>query len=125
LLLLTSLLLSPEMVNGVPDVVGIPACCCWLHYFFKRPCFCWHLYCVGAPAVACVTAVARVPDVASIPAVARVLMVTDVLNVAGLPATDGVLGIFGLLLLPSSPLLLDVLLLAFLQCRVPDPKACG
>jgi hypothetical protein len=35
------------------------------------------------------------------------------------------LAFFGVLLLPSSPLLLDVLLLAFVQCRVPDPKSCS
>jgi hypothetical protein len=27
-------------VNGIPAVVRLPAGCCWLHYFFKRPCFC-------------------------------------------------------------------------------------
>ncbi len=26
-------------VNGVPAVAGLPICCCWLHYFDKRPCF--------------------------------------------------------------------------------------
>ncbi len=36
------------MVNGVPDVVGLPECRCWLHYFCKRPCFCWHSYCASA-----------------------------------------------------------------------------
>jgi hypothetical protein len=35
-------LFSAAAVN--PDVIGLPVCCCWFHYFYKRPCFCWQPY---------------------------------------------------------------------------------
>ncbi len=34
------------------DVNSVLACCYWLHYFRKHPCFCWRPYCVGRLLVA-------------------------------------------------------------------------
>ncbi len=97
-------------VNGVPAVVGTPACCRKLHYFCKRPCFSRRSYCVGASVAmlsfsllhaadvtvsACVTPVACASVVADIAAVARVPLVHDVLTVAGHPGIAGVTGVVG------------------------------
>ncbi len=53
--------------NGVPDVFGLPAWCCWLHYF----CFCWCPYCACGPVVAFTLAAACVPAIAVILYIAR------------------------------------------------------
>ncbi len=47
-------------VNGVHAVVGLLACCCWLHYCRKHPCFWWRPYCSGGPVVAFIPAIACV-----------------------------------------------------------------
>ncbi len=96
-------------VDGVPAVVGLPACCRRFHYFCKRPCFCRSSHCVGAPvlllflllhaadvtASACVIPVACASAVADIAAVARVPLVHDVLTVAGHHGIAGVTVIVG------------------------------
>jgi hypothetical protein len=103
-------------VNGVSAVVGLPACCCWLHYFCKHLCFCWHPYCVGGPVVAFIPDVACVhtivvilaccwshcyclhhccclhPSISGIP-IAGAPFFSDILTVAGLPAIAGMRGV--------------------------------
>ncbi len=35
--------------TDVPDVVGVPQCCCWLPYICKHPCSWWCSYCWQHP----------------------------------------------------------------------------
>jgi hypothetical protein len=51
--------------TSVPAVVGLPACCCWLHYFCKYPCLCLRLFCVRGPVVAFISAIACISAVVS------------------------------------------------------------
>ncbi len=40
-------LAAVDNAAAVISVVCLPACSCWLHYFWKCPCFCWRPYCVS------------------------------------------------------------------------------
>jgi hypothetical protein len=62
--------------------MGLPPCCCRLHWFCKHHCFWWRPYCVVGPVVAFIPAVACVPAVACIPAVVSGHDTAVILNVA-------------------------------------------
>ncbi len=94
-------------VNSVPDVVGLPACCCRLH-LCKQSQFCWSPYYFSRPVVAFIPAVACISAVVSSHASAVILAQL----VAGLPASLHLLAF--LLLLASLWLLMFLLLLASL-----------
>ncbi len=78
--------------NGVPVVVGLPAC--WLHYLCKNSCFFWHPWCIGCPVVAFTPAVACIPAVVSNHDIAVILAVTvaGVTVVACVTAVDCICG---------------------------------
>ncbi len=115
-------------VNGVPTVVGLPACCCWLQYFWKHSCFCWRPSTVLAfllmlsfllLVVACVTAVACISAVAGIPDVAEVPLAFDVLTVVGLPAIAAVPSVVGV------PAIAFLLAIAFLPAVAGVPAVAA
>jgi hypothetical protein len=88
-------------VNGVPAVVGLSACCCWLTTFVRI--FSCRPYCVGSPVVA------FIPDVACGPAVVAVMILLLsflLLLVAGITNVGS-----------SLILLVCLLLLAFLHLK--------
>jgi hypothetical protein len=98
-------------VNSVPDVVGLPACCCRLH-LCKHPQFCWSTHYFSRPVLAFIPAVAWISAVVGSHASAVILAKL----VAGLPAFLHLLAF--LLLLASLWFLMFLLLVAsLLLCR--------
>jgi len=98
-------MLSP--LNSVPDVVGLPACCCRLH-LRKQAQFCWSPYYFSHPVVAFISAVACISAVVG--SHARAVILAKL--VAGLPASLHLLAF--LLLLASLWFLMFLLFLASL-----------